>query len=84
MSLHPSNEPGISFQVSHSDGSIPNHPLGHYWRMQVGPGHFGDMHGPFSTEDDAVSDARAYIDERIVHVTARINANLKTMRQISR
>lgn len=77
MSLYLSNQPEIRFQVSHSDGSIPNRPLGHYWRMEVGAGHFGDEHGPFSTEDEAKANAVSYIDERVAGHAKRLRDDFR-------
>lgn len=81
MSLYPSNDPEIRFQISFSDGSVPAHPLGHYWRMEIGPGHFGETHGPFATEMEAATNARAYIDERVSSAIERIRSH---MPQLSR
>ncbi len=52
----------IEFGIFYSDGSIKNLPGGYYWRMLIGPGHYGE-NGPFPTEKAAQDAAVNYFEE---------------------
>jgi hypothetical protein len=53
----------IEYGVFHSDGSIKNLPGGYYWRMLIGPGHYGEHNGPYPTEDAAKAAAVERFEE---------------------